>query len=105
MTGFVFIKTRQSVECFHLKVQRENFSNQVFIRTQPTDCTIKIYFGEENDYNGQGDIASVFLGQGEIFRRNHDSVGGINKNKTIHCYFSKKRHISIVIFIQSNLLF
>ena len=38
-------------------------------------------------------------------KESFDSVGGINKNKTIHCYFSKERQISIVMFIQSNLLF
>ena len=31
-------------------------------------------------------------------KESFNSVGGINKNKTIYCYFSKERHISIVMF-------
>ena len=46
------------------------------------------------------------LDQGEVFRSNRlirfvESL----KTKMIYCYYSKERQISIVMFIQSNLLF
>ena len=54
-------------------------------------------------------VLMVVFGQpvkvrGQVFRRNH-LIGGINKYKAIFCCFLKERHISIVMFIQSNLLF
>ena len=43
--------------------------------------------------------------QGEVFRRNHlIQLAELIKQKKYY-YFSKERQISIVIFIQSNLLF
>ena len=37
-------------------------------------------------------------------KESFDLVSRMNKNKTIYCYFSKELQISIVLFIQSNLL-
>ena len=49
---------------------------------------------------------NLFLGQDEVFRRNHLIwMAELIKNKEIDYYFSKERQISIVMFIQSNLLF
>ena len=51
-------------------------------------------------------VICVRMGSRRSFQKeSFDSVGGINRNKTIYCYFSKERQISIVLFIKSNLLF
>ena len=53
--------------------------------------------------NSQGHYKALVKEQ--ILEGLFDLIGGINKNKTIYCFFSKERQISIVMFIQSNLLF
>ena len=50
-------------------------------------------------------LRSIRVGSRRSFKKeSFDLVGKINKNKTIYCYFSKVRHISILMFIQSAVL-